>query len=95
MDFWHSCCSTLLYKSNPRHICKMTFSIAGRAALMTGAANGISAAVSNQMLKGGLKSLIAMDLNPKIFDVVEELKSKYPDSKIIPVVGDVTDMKVR
>ena len=62
---------------------------------MTGAANGISAAVSNQMLKGGLKSLIAMDLNPKIFDVVEELKSKYPDSKIIPVVGDVTDMKVR
>lgn len=74
---------------------KMAFSVSARAALMTGAANGISAAVAEQMLKKGLSSLVAMDLNPKIVEVAEVWQSKYPNTHIIPVVGDVTDAKVR
>ena len=60
---------------------------------MTGAANGISAAVADKMLAGGLSSLIALDLNPKILDVAEAMQSKYPSAHIIPIMADVTDAK--
>mmetsp|Transcript_13647 Transcript_13647/g.27911 ORF Transcript_13647/g.27911 Transcript_13647/m.27911 type:complete len:260 (-) Transcript_13647:99-878(-) len=69
----------------------MSFTIAGRSAILTGAANGISLAVSERLLSSGLSSLIAVDLNPQVEEVARAMKEKYPKAEIIPIVADVTD----
>lgn len=59
---------------------------------MTGAASGIGLKVSKLMLdKGLIKSLVAVDISPKLMDVAEELSKQYPQATIIPKVADVTD----
>ena len=52
----------------------MSFNVAGRGALITGAASGIGLAASRSMLGKGLQSLVAYDLNPSLPDVAEELR---------------------
>jgi len=66
-------------------------SLAGRAALMTGAASGIGLATSKAMLAQGLSSLIAFDRSPEMVAIADDLQQMYPDSKIISHVADVTD----
>ncbi|GMH80561.1 hypothetical protein TrST_g2961 [Triparma strigata] len=69
----------------------MSFNVAGRGALITGAASGIGLAASRSMLGKGLQSLVAYDLNPSLPDVAEELRKEFPGTEIITHVADVTD----
>ena len=69
----------------------MSFTVANRAALITGAASGIGHHVARQLLSQGLKSLIAYDLNPATEDVCEALRKDFPSAEIITHVADVTN----
>ena len=69
----------------------MPFNVAGRAALITGAASGIGHAFAKQLLRSGLRSLVAVDFSPSLPAVVEELREEFPEATLRHAVADVTD----
>ena len=70
---------------------EMSFNVAGRAALITGCASGIGHAAATQLLRKGLRELVAVDMNPKLPSIMESLQESFPSAKIHHVIADVTD----
>jgi FlaA1/EpsC-like NDP-sugar epimerase len=66
--------------------------VAGRAALVTGAAGSIGSELCRQLLKFGASRLIALDFNETgLFYLESDLGQRFPDKEIRVVVADVRD----
>ncbi|MBQ8503175.1 MAG: SDR family oxidoreductase [Clostridia bacterium] len=62
----------------------------GKSVLITGAASGIGLEASIAFLQNGADVYMA-DYNENVLtEKADELKVKYPDSRIIPIVADIT-----
>lgn len=67
-------------------------SIKDKAVLISGAAGSIGSELSRQTAKFGPSLLMLLDQDETgIFNISEELKTKYPDLKIQPLVADIRD----
>jgi 15-hydroxyprostaglandin dehydrogenase (NAD) len=71
----------------------MSFSVAGRTALLTGAASGLGKGFSHRLLKEGAGTLLCLDMNEQLLHTqCEEMQVKYQSATIVPIVCDVTDL---
>lgn len=67
--------------------------IKGRAVLVSGAAGSIGSELCRQIASFGPSSLIMFDLNENDMYFLElELKAKYPELKLVMIMGDVRDI---
>jgi len=67
--------------------------IKGKAVLVTGAAGAIGSELCRQIASFGPASLIMFDLNENDMYFLElELKAKYPELKLVMIMGDVRDI---
>jgi len=64
------------------------FSLNGKVALVTGAANGIGKATANLYAKKGAK-LIMVDLQESVHDAAKAVKDQY-QAEVISLTGDIT-----
>ncbi|NQV88574.1 MAG: polysaccharide biosynthesis protein [Parcubacteria group bacterium] len=64
----------------------------GKKVLITGAAGSIGSELCRQVAKLKLSNLIIFDQDETgIFNLAEELKSKFPRLSLISIIGDITD----
>jgi NAD(P)-dependent dehydrogenase (short-subunit alcohol dehydrogenase family) len=68
----------------------MEVSLAGKVAVITGAASGIGKAVANAYLAAGVRGLVAVDRSEKLKDALSALTEKYPQQLTL-VQGDVSE----
>lgn len=68
----------------------MEVSLAGKVAVITGAASGIGKAVAHAYLAAGVKGLVAVDRSEKLKDALSALAEKYPQQLVL-VNGDVSE----
>jgi NAD(P)-dependent dehydrogenase (short-subunit alcohol dehydrogenase family) len=61
---------------------------AGRAGIVTGAAQGIGRAICERMLEEGASGVVAFDLNGVR---LQETTAEIADERLVPFVGDVAD----
>lgn len=66
-------------------------SLAGSAAVITGAASGIGLACTRKLLSSGVSKLIAVDFTDKLGPAVADLQSEFPEATVISHHADVTD----
>ena len=66
--------------------------ITGRSVMVTGAAGSIGSELCRQIAKHGPGRLVAFDkAESDMFRLELELRSKFPDLHLVPVVGDIRD----
>jgi glycerol dehydrogenase len=65
------------------------FSLLGKIALVTGAANGIGKATARLFAQKGAK-LVLVDLQDQVFQVAAEIRQAF-EADVVAVVGDITD----
>ena len=63
-----------------------------RVVMVTGAGGSIGSELCRQILRFGPVQLVAFDVSEfSIYRLNEELREKYPDVSVVPIVGDVKD----
>jgi NAD(P)-dependent dehydrogenase (short-subunit alcohol dehydrogenase family) len=67
-------------------------SLVGKTALITGAASGIGAALSNRLAASGVSTILALDVSQdNLHSVAEGIQKAHESTTILPIVCDVTD----
>jgi FlaA1/EpsC-like NDP-sugar epimerase len=63
-----------------------------RVVMVTGAGGSIGSELCRQILRFGPVQLVAFDVSEfSIYKLNEELRDKYPDVSVVPIIGDVKD----
>ncbi len=69
---------------------KIQQSIAGKVVLITGAAGSIGSELCRQTASFSPAKLVVLDqAESELFKIDQELRDKYPDLNIVPVIGDI------
>ncbi|VXC34105.1 Capsular polysaccharide biosynthesis protein CapD [Burkholderia sp. 8Y] len=64
----------------------------GRVVMVTGAGGSIGSELCRQILRFSPAQLVAYDLSEyAMYRLIEELREKFPDFSVVPVVGDAKD----
>jgi FlaA1/EpsC-like NDP-sugar epimerase len=72
---------------------QIAHSIAGTSVLITGAAGSIGSELSRQSAAFGPKKLVILDhAESDLFKIEQELRTKFPDLDIVPVICDIKDL---
>ncbi len=69
--------------------------ISGKTAVVTGAASGIGEAVALELCKRGAGGVALVDLSEKTHEVAQRIGAAAPKAKLMPFVGDTTDVEFR
>jgi FlaA1/EpsC-like NDP-sugar epimerase len=69
--------------------------LAGKSVLVTGAGGSIGSEVSRQAASMGASTLVLLEQGETpLFWIDDELRRRFPDMQILPIMGDVTDARL-
>ena len=83
-----------LLRRDPIHLdfAKITSYIAGKTVLITGAGGSIGSEISRQVSRVGAKEIILLGRGENsIYEIYQELKTKFPDQLYRTVIANITD----
>ena len=83
-----------LLRRDPIHLdfAKITNYIAGKTVLITGAGGSIGSEISRQVSRVGAKEIILLGRGENsIYEIYQELKTKFPDQLYRTVIANITD----
>ena len=64
----------------------------GRVVMVTGAGGSIGSELCRQILRFNPAQLVALDISEfAIYRLTEELRERFPDLSVVPIIGDVKD----